>query len=192
VVLSYGLWKTRYEGDPALVGRTIRVDGADFTVVGVMPPEFEWQFWSGPRRLWVPVGYTKTDFGRGEESFISIARLKPRVSVAQARAEMEAVGRSVAAAYPREDADMGATVSPLAEFGMAGLRTTMLTLLAAVAFVLLIACVNVANLLLARGAVRQKEFAIRLALGARGSRIARQLLTENLLLAFAGGVWQGC
>ena len=152
-----------------------------------MPREFEWQFWSGPRQLWVPVGYTKTDFGRGDNSFISIARLKPGVSVAQARAEMEAVARHVAAQYPKEDADMGATVRPLDEFGMEGLRTTMLTLLAAVAFVLLIACVNVANLLLARGAARQKEFAIRLALGAPGSRIARQLLTENVLLALAGG-----
>lgn len=84
VVLSYGLWKTRYGGDPSLVGKTIRVDGADFTVVGVMPKEFEWQFWSGPRQLWVPVGYTKTDFGRGDNSFLAIARLKPDVSVAQA------------------------------------------------------------------------------------------------------------
>jgi len=187
VVLSYGLWKTRYGGDPSLVGRTIRVDGADFTVIGVMPREFAWQFWSGPRQLWVPVGYTKTDFGRGDNSFIAIARLKPGVSVAQARAEMEAVGSNVRRQYPAEDADMGATVSPLGDFGMEGMRTTMLTLLAAVAFVLLIACVNVANLLLARGAARQKEFAIRRALGAAGSRIARQLLTESVLLALAGG-----
>ena len=187
VVLSYGLWKTRYGGDPSLVGRSIRVDGADFTVVGVMPREFAWQFWSGPRQLWVPVGYTKTDFGRGDNSFIAIARLKPGVSVAQAQAEMEAVGGHVAAQYPKEDADMGATVSPLGEFGMQGIRTTMVTLLAAVAFILLMACVNVANLLLARGAARQKEFAIRLALGAPGSRIARQLFTENVLLAMAGG-----
>ena len=85
VVLSYGLWKTRYGGDPSLVGKTIRIDGADFTVIGVMPRDFEWQFWSGPRQLWVPVGYTKTDFGRGDNSFISIARLKPGVSVAQAQ-----------------------------------------------------------------------------------------------------------
>ena len=187
VVLSYGLWKTRYDGDPSLVGRTIRVDGADFTVIGVMPREFAWQFWSGPRRLWVPVGYNKTDFGRGNNSFISIARLKPGVSVAQASAEMEAVAHNVATQFPQEDADMGAMVSLLGEFGVEGLRTTMLTLLAAVGFVLLIACVNVANLLLARGAVRQKEFAIRLALGAPASRIARQLLTENVLLALAGG-----
>jgi putative ABC transport system permease protein len=187
VVLSYGLWKTRYGGDPSLVGRTIRVDGADFTVIGVMPREFTWQFWSGPRQLWVPVGYTKTDFGREDNSFIAIARLKPAVSVARARAEMEAVGSNVRRQYPSEDANMGATVSPLVDFGMEGLRTTMLTLLAAVAFILLIACVNVANLLLARGAARQKEFAIRRALGAAGSRIARQLLTESVLLALAGG-----
>lgn len=187
VVLSYGLWNRRYGGDPSLVGRTIRVDGADFTVVGVMPREFEWQFWSGPRQLWVPVGYTKTDFGRDENSFLAIARLKPCVSETQARAEMEAVGRRLQEQYPNEDANMGATVTPLADFGMQGLRKTLLTLAAAVAFVLLIACVNVANLLLARGAVRQKEFAIRRALGAAGFRIARQLLTECVLLALAGG-----
>jgi len=187
VVLSYGLWKRRYGGDPSLVGRTIRVDGADFTVIGVMPRDFEWQFWSGQRQLWVPVGYTKTDLSRGDNSFILIARLKPGVSVAQARAEMEAVAGSVQRQYPKENANMGATVQPLADFGMEGLRTTMLALLAAVAFVLLIACVNVANLLLARGAVRQKEFAIRRALGAGGFRIVRQLLTESVMLALAGG-----
>jgi predicted permease len=187
VVLSYGLWKSRYGGDPSLVGRTIRVDGADFTVVGVMPRDFQWQFWSKPRQLWVPVGYTKTDLGRGSNSFISIARLKPGVSLAQASAEMDALAKNIAAQHPNEDADMGATVSSLQEFGLDGLRRTMLILLSAVAFVLLIACVNVANLLLARGATRQKEFAIRIALGAPGSRIARQLFTENVLLAFAGG-----
>jgi putative ABC transport system permease protein len=173
VVLSYGLWQGRYGGDPSLVGKTIRVDGAEFTVVGVMPREFEWQFWSGPRKLWVPVGYTKTDFGRGNNSFLAIGRLKPGVGIVQARAEMEAIGSRVQKQYPADDANMGATVTPMADFGMEGIRTTMLALLAAVAFVLLIACVNVANLLLARGAARQKEFAIRRALGAAGSRIAR-------------------
>jgi predicted permease len=187
VVLSYGLWKARYGGDPSLVGRTIRVDGADFAVIGVMPRDFEWQFWSGPRQLWVPVGYTKMDTGRQDNSFIAIARLKPGVSNGQANAEMEAIGSRLQKQYPKDDAGMGATVMPLSEFGMAGLRTTMLTLLAAVAFVLLIGCVNVANLLLARGATRRKEFAIRRALGASGPRIARQLLTESILLAVAGG-----
>ncbi len=187
VVLSYGLWKSRYNSDPELLGKPIRVDGADYTVIGVMPRDFEWQFWSAPRKLWVPVGYTKTDFGRGDNSFLAIARLKPGVSMAQANAEMDAVARNVAAQYPKEDADMGATVNLLADYGITGLRTTMLTLLGAVAFVLLIACVNVANLLLARGAGRQREFAIRLALGAPAGRIARQLLTENGMLALAGG-----
>jgi putative ABC transport system permease protein len=188
VVLSYGLWKARYAGDPSLVGRTIRVDGADFTVIGVMPRDFEWQFWSSPRQLWVPVGYTKTDFGRGDNSFLSIARLKPGVTEAQARAEMEAIASRLQKQYPNENANMGATVTPLGDFDMQGLRTTMLALLAAVAFVLLIGCVNVANLLLARGAARQNEFAIRRALGAAGFRIARQLLTESVLLALAGGL----
>ncbi len=188
VVLSYGLWTTRYGGDPSLLGKSITVDGEDFTVIGVMPRDFEWQFWSGRRKLWVPIGYTKTDFGRDDNSFVSIARLKPGVTMEQARAEMEAIGAHVQQQFPKEDADMGATVSSLNDYGLDGLRTTMLTLFAAVAFVLLIACVNVANLLLARGAARQKEFAIRRALGAAGSRIARQLLTESVMLALAGGV----
>jgi putative ABC transport system permease protein len=187
VVLSYGLWKSRYNGDSSLIGNTIRIDGAPFTVIGVMPEDFRWQFWSAQRRLWVPVGYTKTDYGRGDNSFLSIARLKPGVSLQQANAEMESVAKSVREQYPKEDADMGATVSLLSEFGLEGLRRGLVMLLCAVTFVLLIACVNVANLLLSRGAGRQKELAIRLALGARQSRITRQLVTENALLAVTGG-----
>jgi putative ABC transport system permease protein len=188
VILSYGLWKRRYGGDPALVGRTIKIDGEDFTVVGVMPRQFQWQFWSGPRQLWVPVGYTKTDYSRDEHSFIAFARLKPGVTVAQARAEMETIAGHLAQEYPKEDPGMGATVTPMGDYGLETLRATMLALLAAVGFVLLIACVNVANLMLARGAARQKELAIRCALGAGRFRIARQLLTESVLLALLGGV----
>ncbi len=157
VVLSYGLWKNRYAGDPGLVGRSIRIDGADFVVVGVMPPDFQWQFEGPPRQLWVPVGYTKTDYGRGDNSFLSIARLKPGVTQAQATAELESIAGGLRKEYPAEDVNMGAIATPLSDFGLEGLRGTLFTLSAAVAFVLLIACVNVANLLLARGAARQKE-----------------------------------
>jgi putative ABC transport system permease protein len=186
VVLSYGLWKRRYGGDPALVGRTIRIDGEDFTVVGVMPGEFRCQFWN-PTQLWVPMGYTKTDYHRDWNSFIGIARLKAGVTIAQARAEMETIANRLAREYPTEDVGMGAWVVRLGEFGREGLRTALLALLVAVGFVLLIACVNVANLMLARGAARQKELAIRSALGAGRVRIARQLLTESVLLALLGG-----
>ncbi len=135
----------------------------------------------------MPVGYTKTDYGRGDNSFLSFARLKPGVAVAQARSDIATVAASpnnIPATMP----GMSGTVKPLGEYGLEGLRRMMLTLLVAVGFVLLIACVNVANLMLARGASRQKEFAIRRALGAPGWRIERQLLTESLLLAVCGGV----
>jgi len=187
VILSYGLWKRRYGGDRALVGKTIRIDAEDFTVIGVMPPEFRWQFWSGQRQLWVPVGYTETDKGRDDNSFVSFARLKPGVTVAQARSEMESLGTALSRQYPTILPNMSATVVPMDEADMAGVRTTMITLFAAVGFVLLIACVNVANLLLARGAARQREFALRRALGAGALRIARQLLTESVLLSLLGG-----
>jgi hypothetical protein len=146
----------RYGGDAAIVGQTIKIDGQDFAVVGVMPRDFSWQFWSGPRQLWVPVGYTKTDYGRDNNSFLSFARLKPAVTIAQAHSEIGAVAARIAKQYPVEDAGMGATLEPLGGYGLEGLRRMMFTLLAAVGFVLLIACVNVANLMLARGASRQK------------------------------------
>src|SRR5437667_346798 len=165
VMLSYGLWKRRYGGDPALVGRTIRIDGEDFTVVGVMPRQFQCQFWN-PSQLWVPMGYTKTDYDRGENDFVVIARLKPGVTIAQARAEMQTIANRLAQQYPKEDVGMGTWVVPLGEFGREGLRTGLLALSVAVGFVLLIACANVANLMLARGAARQTELASRSALGA--------------------------
>jgi putative ABC transport system permease protein len=188
VVISDGLWRSRFQSDPTLPGKTIKVDGEDFTVVGVMPPEFEFQFWGGARQLWVPIFYTKGDRERGSHSFVSIARLKPGVTIEQASAQMNAVGLGLAEQYANDNAGKSVTVDPMGEFGLEDRRKMLLTLLAVAGSVLLIACVNVANLLMARGAARQREFAIRSALGASRGRTVRQLMTESLLLAFAGGI----
>jgi predicted permease len=187
VVLSHGLWKRRYGGDPELVGKTVTIDGEAFTVVGVMPPGFQFQFWSGPRQLWVPAGYTRGDQDRGSNSFVCFARLAPSATLAEARAEMDQIHRALSAAYPNTNAGQTARVVPMAEYGMGELRSVLLALFGIVGFVLLIACVNVANLMLARAAARQKELAVRSALGATRARILRQLLSESLVLALLGG-----
>lgn len=188
VVLSDGLWHSRYGADPALVGKNIRVDGEDFTVIGIMPPEFEFQFWSGPRQLWVPIIYTEGDKDRGSHSFLSLARLKPNITIEQARARMNTIGLALAQQYPKDNVGKSVTLDPIIGYGIEEQRTTLFTLLAVAGFVLLIACVNVANLLMARGAMRQRELAIRSALGASRGRTICQLLTESLLLAFGGGL----
>jgi predicted permease len=188
VVINDGLWRSLYNADPTIVGKTIKVDSEEHTVIGVMPPEFEFQLFSAIRQLWVPVVYTKGDQERSSRSFVCLARLKPGVTMEQARTQMNTIGLSLAEQYPRDNAGNSATLDPIGEFGKEDQQTTLLTLLAVAGLVLLIACVNVANLLMARGAARQREFAIRAALGASRARTIRQLLTESLLLAFAGGV----
>jgi putative ABC transport system permease protein len=187
VVLSHALWTRRYGADPAIVGRAIRVDGMPHQVVGVMPPEFRFQFWSAPRQLWVPAGWTEGDQDRRSNSFIAIARLKRSVSLEEARAELEAIGRALAQEYSQENAGGTLRVVPVSEYGVGDLRRGLTILLTLVGFVLLIACVNVANLMLARAAVRQRELAIRRALGASRGRIVQQMLTESVLLAVGGG-----
>lgn len=187
VVLSHGLWTRRYGADPSLVGRTIPIDGLEHTVAGVMPPSFQFQFWSGPRQLWVPAGWTPGDQDRGSDSFICIGRLKAGVSLGEARGEMDAIGRALAEQHPNENAGRTVRVVPMSEYGMQDLRRALLAMLGVVGFVLLIACVNVANLTLARAAARQRELAIRCALGAGRGRIVRQLLTESTALALLGG-----
>jgi putative ABC transport system permease protein len=187
VLLSYGLWKARYAGNPGIVGETVQINGAAFVVIGVMPEAFAWQAWGPRAQLWVPVGYTETDYGRGNNSFVSIARLKPGITIAQARSDVAKVAKQLAKQYPIDDAGISGTVDALADWGLQDVRRVMFTLLSAVGLVLLIACVNVANLMLARSAARQKEISIRRALGAPGWRIARQLLTESVVLAFMGG-----
>ncbi len=187
VVLAYGLWLRRYGADRSLVGKTIRVDGEPRTVVGVMPPQFEFDFFSERNELWVPVGLDSGDRQRGAHSFGACARLKPGVSLAQARAEMDTIGHRLARQFPQDNGDGSVGVTPMYELGVNDLRPTFTVLFTVVGFVLLIACVNVANLTLARGAARQRELAIRRALGAGRLRIVRQLLTESLLLALIGG-----
>ncbi len=186
VILSYELWKRRYAEDPAIVGKSIRIDGQSYTVVGIAGKDFRFQFWGNPGDLFVPVGYTTGDMQRGSHSFAVVARMKPGVSISRADAEMDAIGKRLAVAYPESNADETFTALSLESFGVSELKPTLMVLFYVVGFVLLIACVNVANLSLARSATRQKEIAVRRALGAGRFRVMRQLLTESLLLATLG------
>jgi putative ABC transport system permease protein len=188
VVLSHGLWKRRYGADASIVGQTIRIDGEPHTVVGVMPEHFLFQFWSGPRQLWVPTGWTRGDHNRGASSFLGIGRLKPGVTLAEARQDLDTIGRALAKDHPESNVGKTFKIIPADAFGAYNVRPALLALLSVVGFVLLIACVNVANLMLARSAARQKELAVRSALGAGRGRIVRQLLTESVVISLLGGL----
>jgi putative ABC transport system permease protein len=187
VVLSHGLWMRNFGGDRSIVGKPIQIDGLPHTVVGVMPARFRFQFWSGVRELWVPARWTRGDYEAGSNSFICIGRLKPNVTLAQARSEMDTIGRAMSKERKNADVNLTVVLEPMSEYGVAELRPAMLTMLGVVGFVLLIACANVANLMLARAATRHREFAIRCAVGAGRGRIVRQLLIESVLLGCVGG-----
>jgi putative ABC transport system permease protein len=185
VVLSHRLWQEHFGANPDIVGRDINLDGQPYLVAGVMPANFLFPDFA---QMWTPMAWTDQERAvRGEHHSIVIARLKPGVDLRQAQAEMNTISDRLQQLYPDDDKGWGAVVVPLHDDLVSDVRPALLVLLGAVAFVLLIACVNVANLALAKTFSRQKEIAIRTALGATPARVLRQILTETVLLALLGG-----
>jgi putative ABC transport system permease protein len=188
-VLGYSLWQSRYGGERSIVNNSILLNGEKYTVIGVMPPGF--QVLKSNVRLWVPIAFTPEDLTRRRAHFLTVvARLKSGVTSGQAQAEMDALMQRIGKDYQNEtfNGKLGAVVVPLHEQVAGESRGPLVMLLVAVAFVLLIACANIAGLLLARAAGRRREIAVRTALGASRLRIVRQLLTESLLLSLTGGL----
>ena len=190
IVLGYGLWQRRFGDDPNVIDQKISLGGRPYTIVGVLPADFQ----SLPDSLvdprgefYRPVAEPHDENERSARHLRAIARLKPGVSVAQAQAEMNVIAGGLEQQHPSDNTGYGVRLATLPEDTVGGLRPTLLTLFGAVSFVLLIACANVGNLLLVRAAGRQKEVVIRRALGAARSRLARQFLTESVMLAMIGG-----
>ena len=187
-VISYGLWQRNFGGDPGVIGRQISLDGRSHTIVGIMPADFSdayTTFFNVHGQVWVP-GLDMRPRGRTEHAYLALARLKPGVTLQQAQAEMDTIASRIEHQFP-ENRGWSAAVVGMHDQMVALARPALLVLIAAVAFVLFIACVNLANLLLARAASREREIAMRSALGASSSRVLRQLMTESVLLAVFGG-----
>jgi putative ABC transport system permease protein len=193
-VIGYDLWQRRFGGQADVIGSEILLDNQRFTIIGVMPRNFSPDDYG---ELWLPSAWDlpphplapdKDPRQMRDRNYLDVwGRLKPGATIQQARTQMSAIAARLEAQYPNENQDVGATVTPLREESVAGIRGGLLILMTAVAFLLLIGCVNVANLLLARAAARDREIAIRFALGASRARLMRQLLTESVLLALVGG-----
>jgi putative ABC transport system permease protein len=185
VVLSYPFWQSHFGADPTVIGKNLTFNGLPYSIIGVMPAHFHF-FYQG--EYFVPLGWTDKERAvRNNHNYLVIARLKRGVSLQQAEAEMNTISSRLEQAYPEDDKGWGATVVPLREDLVGDVRPALLVLVGAVAFVLLIACANVANLVLAKTLGRRKEIAIRTALGASWLRVIQHTLAETLLLSAAGG-----
>jgi len=188
IVISTPFWKREYNGDPHVLGKTLNIEGVVSTIVGVMPPGFA-PFYGFPIDLWQPINPANARYNaRFDHWLMPVARLKPGVTLAQAQAEMDVIARRMEQDYPSTNKGLGAKVFPLHKDLYRGAGSALYPLLGAVAFVLLIACVNVANLMQFRTETRRKEYALRMSLGAERRRLVQQLLTESILLAVIGGV----
>jgi putative ABC transport system permease protein len=186
VIISDGLWVRHFGADPHAIGQSILIDDKPVTIVGVLPRGFSLAGTSRDFGVWMPMAFDTAQLRRGDHTVLVTARLKPGVTITQARAEMAAIMHGLQEQY-HVDEGLGVRLVRMQDDQISKIRPALLVLLGAVALVLLIACVNVANLLLARGAARQRELSIRTALGARRARLIRQLVTESLLLSLLGG-----